>query len=98
MLLAGGEGIEPSHALLESAVLPLYEPPTPIVIASEEIPLRQLADRDRLRNLDCFSRGCGIAMTKNYFVSLWTECLRQYLQNFFNSKRFLRVFLFLVEK
>lgn len=28
MLLAGGEGIEPSHALLESAVLPLYEPPT----------------------------------------------------------------------
>ena len=26
--MAGGEGIEPSHALLESAVLPLYEPPT----------------------------------------------------------------------
>ncbi len=25
--LAGGEGIEPSQAVLETAVLPLYEPP-----------------------------------------------------------------------
>ena|SRR3989338_1945040 len=40
----------------------------------------------------------GLAMADIYFVSLCGVCLRQCRQNFLSSKRFLRVFLFLVEK
>jgi len=36
--------------------------------------------------------------TRGYFVSLCCVCLLQCLQNFFNSNRSLRIFLFFLEK